>query len=84
MVDAGQEKRRGSRRRVAEIDLLHSLADAERRPCTVPSIRQCTGQTYIRREEIKEGGEVAAHVTQQILGPGFPLFAAGGMVPQSD
>jgi hypothetical protein len=27
---------------------------------------------------------VAAHVTQQILGPGFPLFAAGGMVPQSD
>jgi hypothetical protein len=64
MVKAGQAKKRGSGRRVGEIELLHSLSNAERGRSSPPSIRQYMGQQYTRREEIKNGDEVVAHVTQ--------------------
>lgn len=64
MVKAGQAKKRGSGRRVGEIELLHSLANAERGPSSPPSARQYMGQQYTYLEEIKDGDEVVAHVTQ--------------------
>ena len=64
MVKAGQAKRRGSGRRVGQIELLHSLSSAQRGPSSPPSLGQYMGQQYTYLEEIKDGDEVVAHVTQ--------------------
>ena len=64
MVKAGQAKKRGSGRRVGQIELLHSLSNVERGPASPPLPHQYMGQRYTRREEIKNGNEVVAHVTQ--------------------
>jgi hypothetical protein len=64
MVKAGQAKRRGSGRRVGQIELLHSLSNAQRGPSSTLSLWQYTGQQYTYREEIKNGDEVVAHVMQ--------------------
>ena len=64
MVKAGQAKRRGSGRRVGQIELLHSLSTAQRGQSSPQSLRQYMGQQYTYLEEIKNGDEVVAHVMQ--------------------
>ena len=64
LISKGSAKHRGSRRRVAEIELIESIDSQQRKPCSTPSLRQYMGQKYTRVEEIREGDEVVAHVLQ--------------------
>ena len=64
LISTGRAKHCGSRRRVAVIELIESIDSQQRRPCSIPSLRQYMGQKYTRVEEIREGDEVVAHVLQ--------------------